>query len=247
MQILRRVVAGLLILLLLPLGVAIGEEQQVQQRDSHLIFRFTELPDPNYFFRNFQLRIVRPIKDATGQDSDRIIRDNPMSSRGFLTGWLQSNQKVGVIQKTTTVVSLSGSGQPVRIDLNPGEAVVYDVRTNDILAIARCANKVTDGKFEPPSPEVKITQGEKGEKGEPGLPGRDGRDGRDGEKGEKGERGDRGETGPQGSRGRFNKKLLVPIFGGIGVAVILGVFLPKHKQVAPGQKINIQGNGGQIN
>ena len=245
MQILRRVVAGLLILLLLPLGVAIGEEQQVQQRDSHLIFRFTELPDPNYFFRNFQLRIVRPIKDATGIDSDRIIRDCPMALSGFLSRWLQPGQKPVILEKQTQVVMLGCRGEPIRVNLNKGEAVIYDTATNDILAVSRCANKVTDGKFEPPSPEVKITQGEKGEKGEPGLPGRDGRDG---ERGEKGDRGEMGLRDDKGEKGGFKKKWLVGGLILVGAVVIVG--FSKHRDtivVVPGQKPNVQGNGDQIN
>lgn len=115
-------------------------------RDPHRVFRFNDLLDPNYYSRNFLLIGNRPVRDAVNLDSDQIIRDDPQSQRGFQAGWLQPGQSVVAIKKPTIVTAIGGSGETVRLTLKPGEAVVCEESTRQILSIVRCANKVIEGE-----------------------------------------------------------------------------------------------------
>ena len=127
---------------------------QTPARDPHTVFRFNEIPSPNYYSRAFTLVGMRPVRDATSIDSDQIIRDDPQSQRGFQARWLLSNQAVAAVSKPTIVTCVGGSGEVIKISLKLGEAVVYDLSTKEILAITRCANKCIEGEIDLPAPVI---------------------------------------------------------------------------------------------
>ena len=198
--------------------------------DPHRVFKFSQLPAPDYYWREFKLHIVKQVKDATSVPVKSVIRDNPQSQKGFRPSWLQTGQAVGPVTNPTTVTMVGGSGEPVKVILSVGEAVVYDNRevdkgAKDILVIIRCANKVIEGTIEAPAPLIQVVgpEGPRGEKGEQGPPGVRG------EPGEKGDKGEKGEQGPPGPAPRIKKKWLyiAAIAGGIAA----GVVLPRQKRV----------------
>jgi len=231
-----------------------------ETNDPHKIFHFSTLPSPEYFWRSFQIQTLGAVKDVTGTDSDLVIRTNPMSDRGFLSGWVQPGQMVVAVPtgQKPLVVMADRHGYTVRVILNPGEAVLIDDRnpqsgTKDILAVIRCANKVIAGSLIiiPPAPIERITQipgvpGPKGEKGDIGEPGPIGFTG---PQGSQGPQGPMGPQGPQGkpAKNHNHKKLWVAIGIGVGAAVIAGVLLPRKKccESQP-TKTNVIGNGNQL-
>lgn len=123
-------------------------------RDPHTIFRFNEIPSPDYYSREFALVGTRPARDTTSIDSDQIIRDDPQSQRGFQAHWLRSDQTVAAVNKPTIATCIGGSGEAVRLTLKPGEAVVYDTANQNILSVVRCANKCIEGNIELPEPKT---------------------------------------------------------------------------------------------
>ena len=175
----QKVLARILIFSILWPSYVVGQQKTA---DPHRVFRFTDLPSPDYYWREFKLQIVRPVKDITSIDSDLVIRNNPQSDRGFLSRWLQQGQDFGIVEEPTPVTMIGGSGEPVKVILNSGEIVVLDVRNDnkpekEILVVIRCANKVIDGAIKIEAPETRMVPGPqgpaglRGEKGEPGSPG----------------------------------------------------------------------------
>lgn len=113
---------------------------------AELRYRFEDPPAANFYDRSHAVQ-AGPVRDATSRDSDEIIGKNPMRMRGFKISWLQDGQRVGVLHKPTPVTMVDASGGSTRVTLKTGEPVVYDEDSGDILAVNRCANKVTDGRM----------------------------------------------------------------------------------------------------
>lgn len=154
-------------------------QNQVQQT-----YRFTELPNPRYYFRDFQVACK---SNREVLDLGRAIGSNPQSRGGFQSKWLQSGQEIVATAEIATVTMLGGSGECLTGVLPPGVLVVRDLNNYDILAVALCANKVVSGgKALFREPQRSGEQGPPGPTGQPGP---------------KGDLGPPGPIGPQGPQG----------------------------------------------
>lgn len=201
--------------------------------DPHEIHRFMEIPHPDYYNREFGLRNLKPVKDATSMKADDVIRDNPQSLRGFQNRWLREDQTVTTLPTPATIVMVGGLGERVKFILPPGEPIVYDTRTDEILSVVRCGNKVIEGSRQPLKEEVTVLDkipsvpGPPGPPGPPGEQGLPGIQGPEGPMGPQGPRGSPGEQGPPGKGGlsKFEKGLI-----GLGItAGILGLIFGLRK------------------
>lgn len=152
----------------------VAEPQEVTRRDPRGIYKFPEvevrrekgkpimlpiLPEDRYFFRDFVLkgqeeRLARgDVHDRTGMPFDYVVNNAPQSSKGFLIGWLQEGQCVGITKQTIRLTFWAADGNLYEADVPPNWPVVYDCRDaslpldapREILAPTHCANKVVRG------------------------------------------------------------------------------------------------------
>jgi hypothetical protein len=146
-------------------GVIFAQTKPIQTAakptDPHSIFRFSELPAPDYYSRKFELKLGPGKRDLTGMDSDAIIHTYPQSDKGFLTGWLQPGQAIGTLPEDVIVTMVDGTGHAVIANLKKNESVLFDNSglisdegDRQILAVIRCGNKVIKGYAKPIVKEV---------------------------------------------------------------------------------------------
>ena len=138
---------SLVFLLIFPTGLIAQPVTQQASVDAHKIYRFQNLPSPDYYSRSFVLEGLKPVKDLGDMDSDRVIRDCPQSPRGLLAQWIRPGQKVVGSKKPVSLVMTDCNGNQHKVTLRAGEGLLIDEATGEILAIIRCANKVVEGKI----------------------------------------------------------------------------------------------------
>ncbi|MGD0976872.1 MAG: hypothetical protein ABR875_01065 [Minisyncoccia bacterium] len=136
----------------------------VKPANPHSIFKFDQLPDPDYYKRIFVLNLKPGVRDLTKEDSDFIIHTYPQSNKGFLTGWLQPGQAIGTLPEDVIVTMVDGTGDAVIANLKKNESVLFDNSglisdegDRQILAVIRCGNKVIKGYAKPVIKEVQET------------------------------------------------------------------------------------------
>ncbi len=126
----------------------------------------TDLPTPDYYNRSTEIPAlcIKNSKDMRDQDSDKIIRSNPQSKRGFLASWQQPGQLGVHLVKPAVVSFLDAHCNSTVVTLKPGEAVhVKESSCSElpdrgklcnILVVDRCGNKVTAGDAYLPPPQT---------------------------------------------------------------------------------------------